>query len=371
MLKPLAFSLVQVGIDFCFMKMHCFLIVFVLLGMGTKVNAGPASDSTGMPGDNLDLYAVMDLFKKSDNLEAFEKSINDPNNKINNLDLNKDGQTDYIRVIDHVDSGAHAIVLQVPVNETESQDVAVIEVEQKGVENARIQIVGDEDLYGENYVVEPYESYMSKEEWDAQHNNNTRSQNKTVTTTRVYVNVYTWPCVTYIYRPVYRPWRSPWYWGYYPGWWRPWRPYHWHVYHGYVGHYHGPGYWYRHAPAPHHFHASHRVYHHNRTTSSTYRRSASIINTPNHRPMHKYEQKRNTPAHTRGNQHSGKGSYQKDRSRESGTMQHNNQSRQQHHTQAPRKPAPQGNQPRGNHGGGNRSGGGHRPGGSGQHRGHR
>ena len=40
----------------------------------------------GLPGDNLDLYAVLDLFQKSKTIEEFEKSLNDEKTKVNNLD---------------------------------------------------------------------------------------------------------------------------------------------------------------------------------------------------------------------------------------------------------------------------------------------
>ena len=53
----------------------------------------------GLPGDNLDLYAVLDLFQKSKTIEAFEKSLNDEKEGINNLDLNLDKKVDFIKVV--------------------------------------------------------------------------------------------------------------------------------------------------------------------------------------------------------------------------------------------------------------------------------
>jgi hypothetical protein len=54
--------------------------------------------SLGLPGDNLDLYAVLDLFLKSKTIEGFEKSLNDTKSKINNLDLDLDKKIDFIKV---------------------------------------------------------------------------------------------------------------------------------------------------------------------------------------------------------------------------------------------------------------------------------
>jgi hypothetical protein len=74
---------------------------------------------------------------------------------VNNLDLNGDGEVDYVRVAGKRDKDVHVFILQVPVAEKESQDIAVIELEKTGSENAVLQIVGDEDIYGEQVIVEP------------------------------------------------------------------------------------------------------------------------------------------------------------------------------------------------------------------------
>ncbi len=57
------------------------------------------SDSLGLPGDNLDLYAVLDLFQKSKTIEDFEKSLNLEKTAISNLDLNLDKKVDFIKVV--------------------------------------------------------------------------------------------------------------------------------------------------------------------------------------------------------------------------------------------------------------------------------
>lgn len=210
----------------------------ILLSLSFFGGHAQSADSTGLPGDNLNLYAVLDLFKESRNVEDFEKKLNDPATRINNLDLNNDGYIDYIRVVDYGKDNLHSLVLQVPVTQTESQDVAVIEVERNSNGSTRVQVVGDEDLYGPNYVIEP------QQEQEAQ----VPSQNLTPTTTQVvYVDASPWPSVSYIYGPSYTFWVSPWYWGYYPVYWHPWRPYGWVAYHHW---------WYYDHPFPYY----HRVY---------------------------------------------------------------------------------------------------------------
>ena len=110
----------------------------------------------------------------------------------------------------------HAIVLQVPINENESQDLAVIEIEKTGAENAILQIIGDEEVFGESKIVEPFEV----EGDDSQG----RGPDEVVAFKRIVVNVWLWPSVRFVYGPRYRVWVSPFGWRVYPRWWKPWRP---------------------------------------------------------------------------------------------------------------------------------------------------
>jgi hypothetical protein len=229
-----------------------FATLFISLNMCAAAHSiTQGADSLGLPGDNLDLYGVLDLFKKSENPEEFEKALNSSETKLNNLDLNGDGEIDYIRVIDRTDKDAHALVLQIPVNEDEAQDVAVIEIEKKDDGTAHVQIVGDEELYGKNYIIEPTEEKNTTSLASEKSSPSTQPSQPAVTPAQpstappVVINVIAWPTVRYIYRPVYAPWVSPWRWRYYPSYWHPWKPVYWGMYHPY---------WY-----PHHYY-HHRVY---------------------------------------------------------------------------------------------------------------
>lgn len=215
---------------------HLFILPLLILGGLTKTPAqDAATDSTGLPGDNFSLQGALQMFQKASSPEEFEKLVNTPDNSVNNLDLNGDGETDYVRVIDKTDKDAHALVLQVPVSETESQDIAVIEIEKTGDTTALLQIVGDEDIYGEEIIVEP--DGGDGEEAFIDHSYYDRSLSGpnagfyTGAPARIIVNVWFWPSVRFIYAPVYRPWVSPWRWRHYPAWWRPWRPLSWYAWH--------------------------------------------------------------------------------------------------------------------------------------------
>ncbi|HJZ40373.1 MAG TPA: hypothetical protein VJ203_08410 [Bacteroidales bacterium] len=220
-------------------KLVYILLVPAMLAAAAVVKAQDyAEASLGLPGDNLNLYAVMKLFQESETLEGFERNLNDENSRINNLDLNGDNYIDYIRVIDQPDGRVHLIVLQVAINSRENQDVAVFVVQREADNQVRIQLIGDEDLYGRGYIIEPnYDNGRLANETP----NPGYAGERTVVVNRVStVEVAAWPLVRFMFLPTYVVWHSPWYWDYYPNWWSPWRPHYWHYYYGYHHH------WYPH-----------------------------------------------------------------------------------------------------------------------------
>jgi hypothetical protein len=253
-------------------------------------------DSLGLPGDNFDLYGALELFKQAKNPEAFEKAINSNDNEVNNLDLDADGKVDYVKVLDKTKDNAHAIVLQVAVSKTEIQDVAVIEIEKSANENAHVQIVGDEELYGKNYIIEPKntetpakadragsgEGIATDDVYNTAKNNNNNNVDNNNNNNRnngnnnyysdnnqpVVVNVWAWPSVQYVYTPAYVGWVSPYYWGYYPGWWQPWQPVYYPIYYRRVYRYHHP-YYYR--TSYYRFNNVHNYYYGHRSASETVR----------------------------------------------------------------------------------------------------
>jgi hypothetical protein len=143
--------------------------------------------------DNLDLEAVASIFGESKDLEDFEKRLNDPNTKISNLDLNNDGEVDYLRVMETAEKNVHSISIQSVIGKDQYQEVAVIDVQKDSKGTTQVQVVGNVDMYGPNYYITPY-----------------------------------YPVVpvffTLFWVAAYRPWYSPWYWGYRPPYFRPWRP---------------------------------------------------------------------------------------------------------------------------------------------------
>ena len=176
--------------------------------------------------ENLDLKTVATLFGQAKDLEQFEQMLNNPDSAFSNLDLNGDGEVDYLRVIETADNNRHLVVVQAVLAKDIYQDVASIFVEKDDTtQSVTIQVIGDEYIYGTNYIIEP-----------------------------VYIHrplIYDW-----FWGTSWVCWHSPYYWGYYPHWWRPyycvdpfvyWDHCYWHHYHYPIcsyrtGHHHHPHY---------------------------------------------------------------------------------------------------------------------------------
>ena len=196
--------------------------VFSYLAVAMSLFSLPAfsqteSDSTllGLPGDNLDLYAVLDLFQKSKTIEEFEKSLNLEKTAINNLDLDLDNKVDFIKVVTKNEGDDYTFILQVAVSKTETQDVAVIFVSKDESKKITMQIVGDEDLYGKDYIVELNESKtLAVTANPGYAGPDTVVVSAPAKTTVVVVESA--PIVQYVYSPVYVPYYPPYYYGFYP-----------------------------------------------------------------------------------------------------------------------------------------------------------
>lgn len=251
-----------------------------LLTISAQAQNQSGVDSTGLPGDNFSLQGALQMFQNAASPEAFEQAINTEGNRVNNLDLDGDGDIDYVKVVSKMDKDVHAFILQVAISEKETQDIAVIELEKTGKETAVIQIVGDEDIYGEQVIVEPDgggdNAQLMYE--DPINNSNLSGPNASFgyESPAIVVNVWLWPSVRFIYAPGYRPWISPWRWHYYPSYWKPWRPFAWQVWHPFRVHYHRPFVVVR----THRVIHAHRVYTPYRSTSVVVRNrhSASVNN---------------------------------------------------------------------------------------------
>lgn len=193
-----------------------FFVTLISLNAQNKTETN--SNLIGLPGDNLDLYATFDLFQKSKTIEEFETSLNEEKTGINNLDLNLDGKVDFIKIVTKQEGSNFTFILQVDTQKNETQDVAVILVSKDKKEKVSVQMIGDEELYGKNYVIEPKlktPAVTANPAYSGADAVVIESKPATV------VVVEKMPIVRYVYSPVFVPYYSPYYFGYYPRYFRP------------------------------------------------------------------------------------------------------------------------------------------------------
>lgn len=98
----------------------------------------------------LDLRAVGELVKDSTTAAEFERKLNDTSVGINNLDLDENGEIDYIEVTEYGEGNVKGFSLTTELPGNEVQEIATIEIEKSG-DQARMQTYGNSHLYGNNH----------------------------------------------------------------------------------------------------------------------------------------------------------------------------------------------------------------------------
>ena len=101
--------------------------------------------------EGLDLKAVGELLKKANDAETFEKLLNSKDESVNNMDLNEDGQVDYIFVTEYGNDKIKGFSLTAEVSSGDVQEIATIEVEKGENNETQMQIRGNEQIYGHNH----------------------------------------------------------------------------------------------------------------------------------------------------------------------------------------------------------------------------
>ena len=209
------------------MKTRTILILMAMImtfGWSARADETITVSATSQDiSQDLDLKAVAALFGQCANLEEFEQKLNSEDLHLSNLDLNGDGEVDYLRIVESADGNKHLILLQAVLAKDIFQDVASIYVEKDADDKIIVQVVGDEYIYGVNYIIEPAYLYVPV--------------------------IYDW-----FWGPHWVCWYSPWYWGYWPGWWHAYHCWafdvYWHHIYDYHHHHHYCSYRHTHHPAP-------------------------------------------------------------------------------------------------------------------------
>lgn len=151
---------------------------------------------------HLDLQAVAAAFAQANSVEEFEMILNSNSYIISNLDLNRDGYIDYLRVLETLEGRTHVILIQAVLAANIYQDVATLVVEM-GYATPYVQVIGAPYIYGTNYIIEPV--FYKRP-----------------------------PLFDRFGRPTYAYWRSPYVWDHFPSHYGHHAPYHLGHYQAYV-----------------------------------------------------------------------------------------------------------------------------------------
>ena len=102
--------------------------------------------STALPGFNVNNFA--NLVKKTNNPSAIESAINAPDNDINNLDLDKDGKVDFLKVVE----SPNRLQVVDEVNNNDSVTVATLNITPNQTNDAaEMHIQGNPTYCGPDY----------------------------------------------------------------------------------------------------------------------------------------------------------------------------------------------------------------------------
>jgi len=199
------------------MNQYTFLFITTIL-----ISNALFSQDSDLLGEDFDLEALPAVLEKVYGFEELEKAINDSNNAVNNLDLDNNGEVDYITIQEEADGETHIAYLRVALSEDEFQDIATIEMEKKSASLVTFQIVGDTGMYGDDYILEPEGGIVDISEeaeiipYEGEHGPSPYSY---IPPPAVRVRI----CVG-VYRPGYVVYVSPYGFRVHPVWFRPWRP---------------------------------------------------------------------------------------------------------------------------------------------------
>ena len=136
------------------MKRILFLlsVPVIMVSCGGNNNQNPDQgnnvtiQSTALPGFNVNNFA--NLVKKTNNPSAIESAINAPDNDINNLDLDKDGKVDFLKVVE----SPNRLQVVDDVSNTDSVTVATLNITpNQSNDAAEMHIQGNPTYCGPDY----------------------------------------------------------------------------------------------------------------------------------------------------------------------------------------------------------------------------
>jgi hypothetical protein len=175
--------------------------------------------------EDFDLYSLPDIAESVGSFEELETAINDSSTHINNVDLNEDGEVDYLKVTEISEGEVRSALITAILSDKEEQTIAVIEMERVNENEASLQLIGEESFYGEEIILEPEEGLVdisaSGGETPSDGNKSGGPNYILEALTKPPVGLHV-TIVWVAYQPGYVLWVSPVVWGIWPAWYHPW-----------------------------------------------------------------------------------------------------------------------------------------------------
>lgn len=125
-----------------------------LLVLGLMLGGCGGGDSSNVTvvnaKDGLNIQALCEVVQKAKDAEDLEKKLNEPGQKVNNLDLDEDGKVDYVGVTEFTKGKTHGFSFTVSIG-GEKQEVATVQIEENSDGTASVEAQGNQHVYGHGH----------------------------------------------------------------------------------------------------------------------------------------------------------------------------------------------------------------------------
>lgn len=136
-------------------NIYIYTVLFLCLNGATYAQHRAGVKQETIYAKNFDLKAVATAFGLSVSLDDFERRLNLAELRLSNLDMNRDGKVDYIRVHEVRKSGVKQLILENVTDADNICDLATIIVDKGYLHQSVVQIVGNPAIYGSMNLTTP------------------------------------------------------------------------------------------------------------------------------------------------------------------------------------------------------------------------
>ena len=123
----------------------------------TPTAVPPPPSAWSSAADGLDLQALAELIRLVAYNYDLEEVLNDPNEDLNNLDLDEDGYVDFLGVTQYGGGNSIGFSFTVDMGGGHEQEIVTVSIVKIAEHTVDVELLGDEQIYGPNFYY--HESY--------------------------------------------------------------------------------------------------------------------------------------------------------------------------------------------------------------------